>query len=181
MAERDDARSLIEDARQTVEVELPGFREIADPETGTSLERGLLPRDEVGMVLEPGDDDLVTGTNVGATPGRRHEIQRLRCPAREDQRCRIANAEEPRCPLARRMVSIRRAHGEPVCPAMRVRVVLLVIGPQGIEHGTWLLRRSRGVEIRQRWVRREEREVRARRERHDAFRGPTNTCPSRTA
>jgi hypothetical protein len=44
----------------------------------------LLPRDDVGVVLEPRDDDLVARADVAAPPALRDQVDRLGRAAHED-------------------------------------------------------------------------------------------------
>ena len=74
----------------------PLRRQVADAKLRARRDRELLPRDEVGVVLEPRDHDLVAGAHVRPTPRGRDEVDRLGRAAREDQAGRILHADEPR-------------------------------------------------------------------------------------
>ena len=60
-----------------------------------------LPRDEVGVVLHLGEDDLVAAADVLAPPRVGHEVDRLGGVAREDDLVRVRRIDEPRGRLAR--------------------------------------------------------------------------------
>ena len=55
-----------------------------DAEARALLGAELLPRDDVGVVLEPRDDDLVAGADVAAAPALRDEVDSLGRAAHED-------------------------------------------------------------------------------------------------
>src|SRR5260221_14224156 len=81
------------------------------PERGTACTRHLLPRNEIGVMLEPGDDDLVAGLNIGVSPCGRHEGEGLRRSAREDEAIRVGESDEPCNARARISIRLCRAYG----------------------------------------------------------------------
>src|SRR5690349_18998661 len=123
-------------------------------------------------MLETRDDDLVACFDVDAPPRRRDEIERLRGSAREDQTPRVLYAEELRDTLACLMVSLGRARGEIVRPAMRIRIVLLVVLAHRVEHRARLLRRRRGIEVVKTRMPIQQRKISLHRDA-DHFRPPT--------
>src|SRR5207244_8383072 len=105
------------------------------------------------------EHDLVALLDVRASPCGCDEVERLCRSAREDQRRGVDDAEEIRDTLARVVVSLRGSRRQLVGASMRVRVVVLVVLPNGVEYGRWLLRRRRGIQVVQLRTRREKREV----------------------
>ena len=55
-----------------------------DAQARALLGAELLPRNDVGVVLEPGDDDLVARADVAAPPALGHEVDALGGAAHED-------------------------------------------------------------------------------------------------
>jgi hypothetical protein len=53
------------------------------------------------MMIQRRDDDLVTRRHVRRSPRRRHEVERFRGAAREDQAVRVSDVEEARDAIAR--------------------------------------------------------------------------------
>ena len=64
--ERDDARALGEQAREVVVVELELVGESGDPDDDAEVVRELEPGRDVGVVVERGDDDLVSRAQASA-------------------------------------------------------------------------------------------------------------------
>ena len=109
--------------------------------------RELLPRDEVGVMLQRSHDDLVTRAHVRAAPRRRDEIERFGRAAREDEAIGVPDTEESRNRRARLVVPLRGASRQVVRAPMGIGVVVFVVGAHRIEHDARLLRRGGGVEV----------------------------------
>ena len=167
VVERDDLRARTHERAQRLEVDALIVREGANEERRAACDGELLPRDEVRMVLECGDDDLVTRPDVFMPPGGRHEVERLRGAAREDQAVRIRNTKELRNPRTRRVVAFRGAGREIVRAAMRIRIVPLIVIAHRVEHDTGLLGSGRRIQVVKPGVIDEERKIRATRDDHD--------------
>lgn len=60
-----------------IQSHLPAIVDGNHAQAGARVDAELLPRHDVGVVLEPGDDDLVVATDVFPAPALRHEIDRL--------------------------------------------------------------------------------------------------------
>ena len=98
-----------------------------DPQLRALLRAELLPRHDVGVVLEVGDDDLVALADVAPSPGLRHEVDRFgRAADAEDDLFADGALMKRAHLLARRLVGIGRARGERVRGAMDVGVLVLV-------------------------------------------------------
>ena len=111
VVERDDLRARPDERREMVDVDR-GRRSSGRQMRSLApvVDRELLPGDEVGVVLEPRDDDLVAGAHVRASPRRRDEVERLGRAAGEDERGRRpARRRTARCAPARRDSAPSRA------------------------------------------------------------------------
>ena len=108
---------------------------------------GLLPRDEVGVVLHLGGEDDVAGLEVGVGPAAGDNIDALGGPAGENDFGRIGGVDEFRDAGAGAFVTVGGAHGERVEAAVDVAVVALVVVDEGVDHGTGFLRSGAVVEI----------------------------------
>src|SRR5205823_1803547 len=109
-------------------------RELANLELGAYEQRELLPRDKVRVVLHPGNYDLGALLEIRASPRGGDEVECLGRSPREDQRRRVDDAEKVRDALARVVIPLRGARRQLVRAAVRVRVVVLVVLPDRVEH-----------------------------------------------
>src|SRR5450631_4738867 len=66
--ERDDLRILRDELAQFPEIDLACRRQLANLELRTDRQRELLPRYEVGMMLESCNDDAIALLHVRMTP-----------------------------------------------------------------------------------------------------------------
>ena len=110
----------------------------------------VLPRHEVRVVLELGDDDEVSRAEVHEPPGVGDEVQALGRIPREDDLLRRRRVDEAGHGLARALVGGGCPLGELVDTAVHVRVGRLVELPQRVEHLCRLLRRRGRVEVGER-------------------------------
>ena len=99
-----------------------------------------LPRNDVGVVLEPGDDDLVVLLNVLAAPALRDEIDAFGGAAHENDFSRVRGVQEAADFGARALVGVCGAGGQFVSGAMDVGIFVRVKIVQAINHGLRLLR-----------------------------------------
>ena len=116
------------------------------PEVGALLVRDVLPRHEVRVVLELGDEDDVARAEVGEAPRVRDEVDRLGRVADEDDLARGRRVHERAAPLARVLERLGRPLGELVDAAVHVRVRRLVEVRHRLEHRPGLLRARGRVE-----------------------------------
>ena len=117
---------------------------------GTRALGQQLPRDNVAMVLHLREQDYVTRFDVLRAPGLRHQIDAFGGPARENDLVRAARVDELGSARPRGLEGIRGAIAQFVNPTMDIRVVVLVVMPQGLEHRARLLRGGGVVEVDQR-------------------------------
>ena len=120
-------------------------RDVTD--RGADGARGLLPRDEVGVVLHLGGEDDVAGFEVRAGPTVRDNINALGRAARENNFRGVGGVDEFRDPCARAFVGVGRAHRERVEAAVDVAIVALVVVDERVDHGARLLGGGPVVEI----------------------------------
>ena len=71
---RDDARRRIEELFVFFKNELAAVIDRRDAQPRALLGAKLLPGHDVGVVLKPGDDDLVALADIAPSPGLRNEI-----------------------------------------------------------------------------------------------------------
>ena len=116
-----------DERREMVDVDAAIARDAGDAQRRAFLDGELLPGDEVGVVLEPRDDDLVAGAHVGASPRRGDEVERFGRAAREDEPVGVLHAHEPRDAQPGVVIAFRRARRERIGAAMRIGVVVLVV------------------------------------------------------
>ena len=105
-----------------VEPNLPVVVDRDDLEHRARLRAELLPGHDVGVMLEPGDDDLVVLADVLAAPALRDEVDRLGCAADEDDLVRGRRVEKAADLFAGVLVGVGGAGGQLVRAAMDVRV-----------------------------------------------------------
>ena len=114
------------DLVERVQPQLSGLVDRDRPERRARPPGDVLPRDEARVVLEIGDDDEVARAEVVETPGVRDEVQRLGGGAGEDHLALGRRVHVARNLASRGLVAGRRPLGEPVHPAMDVRIRVLV-------------------------------------------------------
>jgi hypothetical protein len=73
VTERNDTGASVQQRLKFIEVDSAVFGELADAEIRAALDRELLPRDEVRVMLERRDDYLVSGADVVTSPCRSDE------------------------------------------------------------------------------------------------------------
>jgi hypothetical protein len=139
--------SLARERLERVELQLTLGVDRDGPEARPGPLSDVLPRHEVRVVLELGDDDDVAGTEVVEAPGVCDEVERLGRAAGEDDLLLARRVEERGDRPASRLEPLRRALREPVDAAMDVRVLVLVEVAHAVEHLPRLLRRRRRVEV----------------------------------
>ena len=113
-------------------------------------ERKLLPRHDVGVMLEMRDDDLVARTHVLQAERVRHEVDGLGGAAHEHDLLRRRRIDEARHLVAGSLVGIRRTGSQLVRRTVDVGVFVLIEVRQAIDDRFRLLRRGRVVEPDQR-------------------------------
>ena len=125
-----------------------------DDDLGPGRLAGELPGHDVGVVLHPGEQHLVAGTQREVVARPRHrardKVDRLGRPADEDALPRGVGVDEAGVRRSRSLVQRRRLLREHVQAAVDVGVVVPVVVAHRIDHRVGLLRRGRVVEVDQR-------------------------------
>ncbi len=116
-------------------------------ERGAGGAGGLLPRDEVGVVLHLGGEDDVAGLQVRVGPAAGDDVNALGGAAGENDFGGIGGVDELRDPRAGTFVAGGGAHGERVEAPVDVGVVALVVVDEGVDHGAGFLGSGAVVEI----------------------------------
>src|ERR1039457_2741547 len=98
-----------------------------------------LPRNNVGMVLEPCDDDLVVFLNVASPPALRDKIDRLCGTTDKDDFTRCSCIKEAARLLSGGLICIGGACGQLMSGAVHVRVLVFVEIADSIDDRLWLL------------------------------------------
>ena len=112
-----------------------------------------LPRHDVGVVFEPGEQDLVAALQARTRVGLRHEVDGFGGAAREDDLARGGGIHEPAHAFARVLEHLGRFLAQQVHAAMHVGVMqLFVVVDRGDDAGR-ALRRGGAVEEHQRLAR----------------------------
>src|SRR5713226_5814535 len=109
-----------------------------------------MPGDDVRVMLELRDQDLVAFVEVVSPPAGRDEVDRLRCPTREDDLLRPRGAKESRHVRARALIRLGRLLGEGMDTTMHIGVRLLVEVHERVDDNAWLLCRGSVIEVGQR-------------------------------
>ncbi len=112
----------------------------------------LLPRDEVGVVLQFGEQDFVAGLDVPVAPGGGDEVDGFGRAAREDDLGRLCRVDEPGGAFAGALVGGGGAVAQFVDAAVDVAVVVLVVAADRVDHRARLLAAGPAVEVDERFA-----------------------------
>ena len=140
-------RVVAGDRIQSREVDLAVVVEREHEELGALPVRDVLPWDEVGVVLELGDDDRVAGAEVVPAPRIGDEVECLGRVADEDDLPRLRGVQERAHLLAGSLEAGGRPLAEDVHGAVHVRVGRLVEGGHRIDHLARLLGAVRRIQV----------------------------------
>ena len=146
LRQRDDARLRPEQLLVFVEHHVAAVVDRRDAQLRAGLEAELLPGHDIGVVLEPGDDDLVARLHIAPAPALRDEVDPLGRAAHEHDLFRRSGVEEAPHLVARRLVGVGRAGGQRMRAAVHVGVLVRVEGGEAVDHGLRLLRGRAVVE-----------------------------------
>src|SRR5581483_4561998 len=113
----------------------------------TLLRTEELPGNDVRVMLNRGDEDLITPAEILPAPGLRDEVDAFRRPPREDDFLLALRVQEALDRRARAFIGGSGDLAEVVHAAMHIRVLFAVVARQTIDHLLRLLRRSGVVEI----------------------------------
>src|SRR4029079_8400558 len=143
MAECDDARAVGHQRAKTIQIDSSVRRQLADEELRATLDGELLPGDEIGVMLERGDNDLVVASDIRSSPRRCNEVDGLGGAAREDQAIAVGDSEEFRDSVSRALIAIGCCNRQRIRAAMGICVARLVELAYCIENDLRLLRCGR--------------------------------------
>ncbi len=126
MRERDQLGAAAQQLLVLVEADLAAVIDWNDAQNCAFFRSQHLPGNDVGVVLDPADDDLVALVDVLAAPALRNQVDGFGGAADEDDFFGGRCVEEV-CDLAARvLISVGSAGGKLVGGAMDVRVFVLV-------------------------------------------------------
>ena len=126
--------------------ELTGLGGVEVDELGTGLAADLLPRNQVGVMLHDGDDDLVAGLQHRGRKALGDQVERLTGVAGEDDLVGLGGADEVGDLLADLGDGVGGLDGQRVQAAQRVGVHALVEVALGVEYAGGALRGSGAIE-----------------------------------
>src|SRR5215213_2172477 len=132
-----------------VEIELAVVGETHALDASIFLFGEKLPWYEVGVMIHRGYDDEIAGLDVAASPGLRHQVDRLSRIPNEDDLARRRGIDEVGHHMPGRLVLRRCSLGEVVDATMDIGVRLAVIPVDGGDDLFWFLGAGRTVEKRQ--------------------------------
>ena len=115
----------------------------------SGLRRQQLPRHEIRMMLELRGQDRVARPEVPEAPRKRDQVDRFGRVARPYDLGRVGGVDEAGDLRARRLEGVGGAGRQLVNAAMDVRVIVLVIVDERVDHRARLLRRGGRIEIHQ--------------------------------
>jgi hypothetical protein len=118
--ETDDACARAEQLFVFIEEDVAVVVDRGDAEPRSCLETQLLPGNDIGVMFQPGDDDLVACLDIATTPALGDQIDPFSRPAHEDDLVRRRRADEAANLVARRLVSVGRSGRERVRSAVDV-------------------------------------------------------------
>jgi len=111
-----------------------------DAQPRSLLRRQHLPWNDIGVVLDPANDDFVFLPDVLSSPTLCHQIDGLGCTTHEDDLFGRRRVEEVRDLGASIFVGVGGAGGQIVCSTVNVGVLVLVEIPEAVDDGLRLLR-----------------------------------------
>ncbi len=148
--ERDELGARPEQLLIRVETNLPVIVHGHDLQHRARLRAKLLPRHDIGVMLKPGDDDLIVLADVLAAPALRDEVDGLGCAANKHDLVRRGGAKKAADLFARVLIGVGRARRQLVRAAMNVGVLEAVEMHEPVDDGLRLLRGGGVVEPDQR-------------------------------
>ena len=132
------------------EVDFAARRDGRDDDLGAGALGDDLPRHDVGVVLEMGEQDLIAGLEVGPTPALGDEVDALGGAAHEDAAPGVLEPEELRDGTAGGFVGGGGLLAQEVDATVDVGVLLGVIAFEGLDDDRRLLGSRRVIEVGQR-------------------------------
>ena len=144
---RHDLRSLGKEALEPVEGERAVLFAFEENDLRPCPLRGLLPRQEIAVVLHDGHNDLIVLLKGHAPVAVGHKIQALCRIPRKNDLLAAGRVDEPRHMLPRVLIGLRGRDRETIKPPHRIGIVLAIIFRGGRDHTSGLLCRRRIVQI----------------------------------
>ncbi len=133
-----------------LENDLAAIVDRRDAQPGAGLGAEHLPGHDIGVMLEPGDDDLVALSHIAAAPGLGDEIDALGRAAHEDDVLDRRRLQEAANFFARGFIGVGRARRQRMGGAVDVGILIFVEMRQTVDDRLRLLRRRGVVEPDQR-------------------------------
>ncbi|MPM51415.1 hypothetical protein SDC9_98163 [bioreactor metagenome] len=140
MADGDDLGAVVDELLVFVQADLPLVVHRNHAQLCALGLGQLLPRHDIGVVLQVRDDDLVALAHVLATPALGHQIDGLGGAAHKDHLVHIGRVDEAPHHLARMLVCIGRAGSQGMRRAVDVGVFMLVEMRDALNHLARLVR-----------------------------------------
>ena len=131
-------------------VDFAGLRDRDDLERGARLLAQQLPRHDVRVMLERGDQDLIAGRKLRTRKALRNEIDAFGRAANEYDFLRVARIDEAPDVFACAFVGVGRALTQRMHAAMHVGVIALVVAGDRVDDRARTLARRGIVEIDER-------------------------------
>ena len=150
VGQREQPRAIRQQRLEGGEVHFarPGHRDHAQLRAGLLAHH--LPGHDVGVVLEPRDEDFVAALQARSRVALRDEVDRLGRAAHEDHLARRAGVHEATQLLAGAFEQVGRLLAQRVHAAMHVGVGRLVVVGHGVDHALRALARGGVVEVAER-------------------------------
>src|SRR5262249_20694160 len=151
MRNRDEGCCWSKTALKFLEEQFTTVVNWCDDKACSGLFRQQLPRNNVGMMLKSGYQNLVTGFD--ARPGERihHKVDSLRCAANKDDFAFASSVDELLHSRSRGFKSFRCAIAQSMYRSMNIRRVTFIKPIHGLDYCLRLLRRSGVVQIDKRF------------------------------
>jgi hypothetical protein len=140
LSEGDEARLGSEQLVIFVEQDLSGVVHGDNAQTRASFGAQHLPGNDVGVMLEPSNDDFIALADILAAPALCNEIDALGCAADEDDFLCARSVEEAADLFACGFVGVGGASGEFVGGAMDVGIFVGVEVAEAVDDAFWFLR-----------------------------------------
>ena len=126
LAECYDSRSRAEQLFVFFENHLAAVIYRRHPQPRTFFSAQLLPRDNVRVVLQPGDNDFVILLHVAVSPALGHQVDAFGGAANKNNLARRGSVQEATHFLARTFVGVGGPRGQGVGGAVNIRVLVPV-------------------------------------------------------
>src|SRR5271166_1133959 len=134
LAERYDLRAWAQQFFVLLKNDLAAIIYRGHAQAGALLRTEHLPRNDVGMVLKPCDDDLVVLVDIAASPRLRDEVDALGGAANEYDFASPRSIQEAARFFTRALVSIRGPRCERVGGTVYVGVLVTVEGRKPVDY-----------------------------------------------